>query len=350
MHLDRAAQYATIGLFAILAGWVVSRAPAIVNPILLAILLNYLFSPVVRKLRRLRVPGGISAALLLLLVFSGVGATAVALARPAAAWIERIPESRARLRELTRAIRERVEPVMEAATEVQEAAREMEGTTSRAQEVKVTEATLVKRMADRASGILGGMVMTFFLALLLLAPGDVFQQKLLAILPTSRTREQLVRISEEVEQRVSRYLGSVVLINTGVGLVTGLAMWLAGMPNPALWGVVAGVLNFVPYLGALGTVAIIGLASLITFDEPARAMVPPLIFLGLNLLEGNLVTPKLVERWLKLNAVASFLSVIVLWALLGIPGALMAVPILVVVKVVCDHVESLNRFGSFLGA
>lgn len=350
MQLDRAAQYATLGLFVILAGWVVSRAPAIVNPILLAVLLNYLFSPLVRKLRRRKLPGGITAALLLLLVFSGVGATAVALARPAADWIGRIPESRARLRDLTRAIRARVEPVMEAATEVQEAAREMEGTGRRAQEVKVTESTLVKRMADRASAIAGGAVMTFFLALLLLAPGDVFQQKLLDILPTSRRREQLREISAEVEQQISRYLGSVVLINAAVGVVTGVAMWLVGMPNPALWGVIAGVLNFVPYLGALATVAIIGLAALITFEEPARALVPPLVFLGLNLLEGNLVTPKLVERWLKLNAVASFLAVIVLWALLGIPGALMAVPILVVVKVVCDHIESLKGFGSFLGS
>ncbi|HSE28563.1 MAG TPA: AI-2E family transporter [Gemmatimonadales bacterium] len=350
MQLDRAAHYAVIGLFFILAGWVVSRSPAIVNPILLAILLNYLFSPLVRRLRRRRVPGAVSATLFLVLLFTGVGAATVALARPAAAWIERIPESRDRLRELTREIQKRVRPVMEAATEVQEAAREMEGPRRRAQEVKVAEATLVKRIADHATTILGGAVMTFFLALLLLAPGDVFQQKLLKLFPAARTREQLQLMSDQVEQQVSRYLGSVVLINAGVGAVTGLAMWLTGLPNPALWGVVAGVLNFVPYLGAVATVAIIGLASLLTFDDLARAAVPPLVFLGLNLLEGNVVTPKLVERWLKLNAVASFLAVIILWALLGIPGALMAVPILVVVKVVCDHVESLKGIGTFLGA
>jgi predicted PurR-regulated permease PerM len=153
-----------------------------------------------------------------------------------------------------------------------------------------------------------------------------------------------------VEQQVSRYLGSVVLINAAVGLLTGAAMWLTGMPNPALWGVIAGLLNFVPYLGALATVVIIALAALISFPDPARALVPPLVFFAINLLEGNVVTPKLVERWLKLNAVASFLAVITFWALLGIPGALMAVPILVVVKVVCDHVESLRGIGSFLGA
>src|SRR5690606_25548482 len=144
----------------------------------------------------------------------------------------------------------------------------------------------------------GGAVMTFFLALLLLAPGDVFQQKLLALLPTTQTRDRLQRISDEVEQQVSRYLGSVVLINAGVGVVTGAAMWLAGLPNPAPSGVVPGVLNSVPCLGALATVALIALASLITFDELARAAVPPLVFLGINLLEGNVITPKLVERWL----------------------------------------------------
>lgn len=349
MPLDRAARYAMIGLFLIVAGWVVSRAPAIVNPILLAILLNYLFSPVVRKLRRWRIPGAVSAAVILVLLFAGVGAATVALARPAAEWIERIPESRARLRELTRAVQKRVKPVMEAATEVQEAAREMQGSPRRTQEVKVAEATLVRRIADHATAVLGGALMTFFLALLLLAPGDVFQQKLLELLPTTRTREQLQRISDQVEQQVSRYLGSVVLVNAGIGVVTGMAMGLAGLPNPALWGVLAGVLNFVPYLGAVATVAAIALASLITFDDLARAAVPPLVFLGINLLEANLVSPKLVERWLKLNAVAAFLGVIVLWTLLGIPGALMAVPILVVVKVICDHVESLRGIGTFLG-
>ena len=350
MPLDRAAHYAVIGLFVIVAGWVVSRVPAIVNPILLAILLNFLLSPLVRRLRRRGVPGAVSATLLLALLFAGVGATTAVLARPAAAWIERIPESRARIRMLTRAVRERVAPVMEAATEVQEAAREMETPGRRAQEVKVAEQTLVRRVADRATSLAAGAVMTFFLALLLLAPGDVFHQKLLGLLPTSQYREQVQRISDEVEQRVSRYLGSLVLINTGVGLVTGVAMWLAGLPNPALWGVVAGVLNFVPYLGALATVVVIALASLLTFDDLSRAAVAPLVFLGLNLLEGNLVTPKLVERWLKLNAVAAFLAIVVFWALLGVPGALMAVPILVVIKVIFDHVESLKGIGTFLGA
>src|SRR5512134_99274 len=301
MQLDRAAHYATIGAFTILAGWVVSRAHAIVNPILLALLLNFLFSPLVRKLRHWHVPGAVSATLILLLLFAGVGATGLALARPAATWIARIPESRVQLRKLTRAIRERVQPVVKAASEVQEAAREMEGTTSRTQEVKVTESGFLKQAADRASTILGGAVMTFFLALLLLAPGDVFQKKLLALLPTSRNRDQLQLISDEVEQQVSRYLGSVVLINAAVGVLTGVAMWLTGMPNPALWGVIAGLLNFVPYLGALATVVIIALAALISFPDPARALVPPLVFFGINLLEGNVVTPKLVERWLKLN-------------------------------------------------
>lgn len=350
MQVERTAHFAVIGVFVILAGWVVAQAPAIVNPVLLAILLNFLFSPLVRKLRRWHIPGAVSATLILLLLFAGVGATGLALARPAATWIGRIPESRVQLRKLTRAIRERVQPMMKAASEVQEAAREMEGPTRRTQEVKVTETGFLKQAADRASTILGGAVMTFFLALLLLAPGDVFQKKLLALLPTSRTREQLQLISDEMEQQVSRYLGSVVLINAGVGLLTGVAMWLTGMPNPALWGVIAGLLNFVPYLGALATVVIIALAALISFPDPARALVPPLVFFGINLLEGNVVTPKLVERWLKLNAVASFLAVIILWSLLGIPGALMAVPMLVVVKVVCDRVESLQGIGSFLGA
>lgn len=349
MPLERAAHYATIGLFLILLGWVATRAAAIVSPILLAILLNYLCSPLVRWGRQRHIPGAVSSTVILVLLFGGVGVVGVQLARPAAAWVERIPESRAKVRELTRSIRERLQPVAQAAEEVESATRELDGTGRRPQAVAVEKPGVMRRMAGQVTTLAGAAVMTFFLALLLLAPGDVFQQKLIRHLPASRSRDRLHEMGGEIEARISRYLGSIVLINTGLGVVTGIAMWLLGMPNPALWGVTAALLNFIPYIGAVGTFTIIGLAALLTFDEPARALVPPLVFLGINLLESNLITPKLVERWLKLNAVTTFLAVIVLWALLGVPGALMAVPLLVITKVVCDHLEGFEGLASLIG-
>jgi predicted PurR-regulated permease PerM len=116
-----------------------------------------------------------------------------------------------------------------------------------------------------------------------------------------------------------------------------------------LWGVVAGLLNFMPYVGAVATVGIIALASVVSFDTLGQAMVPPLVFFGLNLLEGNLLTPMIVGNRLSLNTVALFVGMTFWWFVWGIPGALMAVPMMATIKIFCDHFEPLKPVGEFLG-
>ena len=131
--------------------------------------------------------------------------------------------------------------------------------------------------------------------------------------------------------------------------MTAIATSLIGLPNPVLWGVVAGLLNYVPYVGALVTVIVLLLASLMTFETLGRILAAPIAYSVINLIETNLVTPMVVERWLSLNAVVSFVGVLFFWTILGLPGALLAVPILVVFKILCDNVESLKTIGAFLG-
>ena len=158
-----------------------------------------------------------------------------------------------------------------------------------------------------------------------------------------------LRISREIEQQVSRYIITITAVNVALGAATALVMWALGMPNPLLWGVLAGVLNFVPYIGGLVCMGIFALVSLATFDTVSHAMLPPLAFFLLNLIESNIVTPKVLERWLELNAVVGFVGVLLFFTLFGIAGALLAVPILVVFKILCDHVESLKPAAGFLG-
>lgn len=124
------------------------------------------------------------------------------------------------------------------------------------------------------------------------------------------------------------YLFTSTLINIGVGVVTGIAMWLVGMPNAALWGVVAAVLNFVPYVGAVVNVAVLGLAAVVTFESAFRALLVPAVFFGINLIEANLVTPMILGRWMQLNTVALFIGFVFWWYIWGIPGAILAVPIM----------------------
>jgi predicted PurR-regulated permease PerM len=121
------------------------------------------------------------------------------------------------------------------------------------------------------------------------------------------------------------------------------------MPYPALWGVLAGLLNFVPYLGPVVTAGVILIVSLLTFEELGRALVAPILYFAINFTEGSFVTPTVLGRRLTLNPVVVFVGLVFWGWLWGIPGALLAVPLLAVVKIFCDHIEPLSPLGEFLG-
>jgi predicted PurR-regulated permease PerM len=142
----------------------------------------------------------------------------------------------------------------------------------------------------------------------------------------------------------------MTVINLSLGAATAAALWFVGMPNAILWGLVGALLNYIPYLGPLIGSAIVGGAAFLTFDEPSRVVLVVVLFLGITSLEGNLLTPLLLGRRLALNPVAVFLS-LSFWSFLwGAIGALLAVPLLIVLKALCDRIERLAPFGEFLSA
>jgi predicted PurR-regulated permease PerM len=158
-----------------------------------------------------------------------------------------------------------------------------------------------------------------------------------------------VSIAREIEEQVSVYILTTSAINAGVGVLTGIAMWLCGMPNPVLWGLMAGLLNYMPYVGAFITLGVLGLAALVTFDTLGRALVVPGAFFLVNLVEANIVTPLVLGNRLRLNTVAIFIGMMFWWYVWGVPGALMAVPMMATIKIFCDHFEDLAPIGEFLG-
>ncbi|HSV27907.1 MAG TPA: AI-2E family transporter, partial [Candidatus Omnitrophota bacterium] len=141
----------------------------------------------------------------------------------------------------------------------------------------------------------------------------------------------------------------VTLVNIGLGVVTALVMWALGVPNPALWGVVAAILNYVPYAGAMLNVVILAVVGLLSFDELWRGMLPAAAFLGLTTLESDVLTPTMVGRRLTLPPMVVFLSLLVWGWIWGVAGALLAVPILVILKVAADYSETLRPLAPFLG-
>jgi predicted PurR-regulated permease PerM len=195
---------------------------------------------------------------------------------------------------------------------------------------------------------LAGIGETMVLLYLLLASGDLFLQKLVHVMPTMRDKKRAVEISKEIQQNISNYLFSVSLINIGLGVIVSAGLYFMGVPNAAMWGMLAALVNFVPYFGPVVGVLLLATAGMLTFDTLWQALLPPAWYLLLHLLESNLITPVLLGRRFTLNPVVIFVSLIFWTWLWGVPGALLSVPILVSIKVVADRVVSMSPISEIL--
>jgi predicted PurR-regulated permease PerM len=199
-----------------------------------------------------------------------------------------------------------------------------------------------------ARSVAGRAFVCWFLLLFLLASQDSFLRSLVRVLPRLREKKLAVEVLRGIEREISRYLMTITLINLGLGAAIGVAMQLLGLPNPYLWGAMAALFNFIPYVGAICGAAIVGLVALLQDGVEAYALAVPATYLALSGIEGMLVTPAIVGRRLRLRPVVVFLGVLAWGWLWGIAGALLAIPMLVVLNILCRHVEPLQPLGEFL--
>lgn len=340
---------ALTGIFVLLLFYTIYFARAFLLPIVLAILLNFLLSPAVRGLRRLRIPEKLGAAIVLLSLLAVVVYGGYRLSGPASQWLDKAPRGLQRVERRIRDIQRPVEEVRQAAEQVEEQVGRLAGRDRRTQQVELRGDGLTGAILSRTQAFLGGAIVMVVLLYFLLASGDLFLRKLVRVLPRLSDKKRAIEIARETERHVSRYLSTVTLINVGLGIVVAGAMALVGMPNPVLWGVLAGLLNYIPYLGPIATAAILTLVSVLSFDGIGRALVAPAVYSAINFIEGTFVTPTVLGRRLTLNPVVVFLGLIFWGWLWGIPGALLAVPIIATFKIFCDHIEPLSPIGEFLG-
>ena len=322
-------------------------AKAVLIPIALAMLLNLLLAPVVRGLRKyLRLPEGFGAALVLLALVAGVAGAAYGLSGPAANWLDQLPFALIEVRGKLEALWQPVAEMQEAAQKVENLAQ---GEPKDGQAQPVQGPSLTGMFPGGAVSFVTGLVVMIALLFFLLASGDTLLRQAVSIAPRLSDKRRVVEIARDTEDDISYYLLTISLINAGLGVAVGGAMYLLGMPNPILWGVMAAVFNFVPFLGAVVGIGIVGLVALLSFDQFWPILLPPLSYLVLTSLEAQFVTPALLARRLTLNPVAVFVALIVWTWLWGVAGALLAVPMLATFKICCDHIEPLNPIGTILG-
>ncbi|MCP5390022.1 MAG: AI-2E family transporter [Sphingomonadaceae bacterium] len=321
-------------LLAVLAA--LAEAKAVVLPLATAFLLSFLFRPVVRRAEALRVPAPLVAALLVLILGVGLGFSVYALKDPATDWLREAPYS---LKQLEYRIAELRKPIadMKAASDALEDLRG--GDAQADKEVVVKEQALDEIVVIETSSALMSVFTTLVVLFFILGWGQRLFRNLVSVIPQFGDRREAVNLVRDIERSITRYLTTITLINVVLGLVVAAAMYLLGMPNALLWGVVAGLLNYVPYLGPAVTALILAFASALTFPSLSEAMLIPGVFLLITAIEGNFITPYAVGSQLTLNPLLIFLSLILWFWMWGFIGALLTVPILVCIKAVLAHAE-----------
>ena len=348
-----------VGLLAVIAlVAALYLARAFFVPLLIGILGSYTLRPLVDWMQLRYIPRPVGAAVVLLAVIGSLSWVGYALSDDAAAMIERLPEAARKLRQTMSVSRESGKTPLQ---NMQEAANEIQGAATDAALKPGTRAAVVRApepapwMRDyliAQSGQLVAVVsqapIVLLLTYFLLASGDVFLRKLVTVIPSFRDKKRAVEITRQIETDISFYLLNFTLMNVGLGIIMAVTTSYLGLPNPLLWGALAAVLKFVPYVGAITSMAILAMAGIQTFDNLPQALAAPGILVVLLIISAAVIAPAVLGRRLLLNPVAIFISILLWGWLWGIVGVLLAVPLLATFKIVCERVEPLHPIAEFL--
>ncbi|WP_299847616.1 AI-2E family transporter [uncultured Paracoccus sp.] len=194
----------------------------------------------------------------------------------------------------------------------------------------------------------GQVIFTLVLLFFMISSGDLLYLKIVQSFDKLSEKRRAYEALRAIEGSLSTYLGAITIINAGLGLCIGIAMWIWGMPSPLLFGLGGFVLNFIPYIGAIGGTALAGVVALFVFPDLLTPVLVAGTYLALTSIEGQLITPYFVSRRLQLNTVVVFLTVAI-WAWLwSVIGMIVAVPMLVVLRVLAEHIPGMEKFGNFL--
>lgn len=335
----RSAQVALIGLFIIALLWCAYVARAVIVPVLLAWVIATIMLPVVRWLERHKVPRVLGVLLLTIALIGLIAALLTLLSTPIAVWL-------ARASELTVLLKQKLQTISQPLALLEEARKSISSITDGNQptlKVEQESAGVITSIFSVVTPAISQSIL-FIGALVFYLIYRVRVRNTVVLLFTDRdARLKMLHIMSDVDESMSRYFGAFTLVNVALGAVTTLLTWAVGMPNPLLWGVLAGVLNYIPYIGPGIVTATLAVVGLLTYPVLSQALVPPLIFLAVVTIEGQFLTPAFIGHRLELNPFAVFLSVAVSTWLMGPLGAFLAVPLLIAFSITISEVTATEK-------
>ncbi|WP_237607342.1 AI-2E family transporter [Roseimaritima sediminicola] len=335
---------------AILVMGVLYVASDLFVPIVIAALAYLTLRPLVTRICQYGLHQTMASVLVITAIFSVLAVIVTLLYSPAQKWIEAAPESLITVREKFSAIAEPLttidradETIDEATTPLQKGEPKL--TVSYEKPSLIDETTVINQTGKWLAFIVAVAVLTFFM----LSTGDDLLNRMLGVLPDHHSRENVLEKISDIQASVGRYLAQITAINTGLGVAVTIVMYLVGMPTPVLWGVLAALFNFIPYVGPLAATAVVFLAASGSFDTIAGSALAAVAFWLTTAVEGQLVTPAILGRTLRVGPVVVLLAVAFWGFLWGFPGVFLAVPLLIVLRKVLAGFEATHAFAVVLG-
>lgn len=338
---------ALVVLATLATGYTLWLAQDVVLPILLAMFFALIGNPIIRGLRRLHVPRLLGATLVLLGGLAGTAALGYQLAQPAAEWARQVPKE---LSQLAPKLREMSKPVHAANEAAANIARATEGGDGKPVRVVRTEVNDPYKSLTATPRLLTSLLAVVLLTFFFMIYGENLQRNAISLLPSRQQKRVTVEIMQSIEREISRYVLTITVINGVVGLALAGALYLLQVPlaEALLWGTMAAVLNFAPYIGPLMGIIIMLLMGFVAFDEAWMSLLPAGIYLALHTVEGQILTPVILGRQMRLSPLVLIIALMAFGSLWGIVGLLLAVPLLVCVKIVLSRIEGLEGWSRLL--
>ncbi|MGA9827625.1 MAG: AI-2E family transporter [Rhodanobacteraceae bacterium] len=333
-------------IVAFLILYVCSIAEIVLVPMVVAILFGLMLSPVIHVLERWHVPRIIGTFFVITVLISVISLAFAGLATPARSWLQHAPRALDRIEHSLKDLQRPFSVASEASKKIEK----MTGADESGKSVRVVSASpgIFGSVLNAAPALIASFVETLFLTFLFVLHGDTLLRKFVTLAPHLRAKRDIVIATRQAQRDLSSYVITITIINAVLGLATALALWWLGVKDPLLWGTVAALFNYAPYVGPLFTAAILTVVGFGQFADPLAALAVPGVSLGLHVLEGELITPHLVGRRLKLDPVMVFIALILLAWLWGVAGLLLAVPLMTCAKLIAERTPQGAAFARLL--
>ena len=336
-------------LAALAVGYTLWATQDLILPVLLAMFFALVGNPIIRVLQRIRIPRFLAA---LAVLCSGLALAILLgqqLVQPASEWIREAPRE---LRSLAPKLQKLAKPMQDANKAAENIARAAGGeNTSRPVQVVRTEVNDPYRVLTTTPRMVASILAVVLLTFFFMVYGQDLQRHAIALLPDRQKKRVTVEILHTIEIEVSRYVLTISVINMVVGLVFAACLYL-GLDLPLdqalLWGTLAAILNFAPYVGPLIGIVVMLLMGFSSFNDPVQSLLPAAIYLGLHTLEGQIVTPIVLGKRMALSPLILILALMVFGWIWGIIGLLLAVPMLVCVKIVLTRLDGMEGWAKLL--